>query len=1318
MGKSCVLIPTVKVGNQEVDSRLFKDLLSLTGNRETAKYIYGLTLVPEFSSLFEGASKDENGEYTIESVDKILNIKDLVNGKVSHLIDKKELGAVDNNGNNIIYSNPQEAINKVLSFNSSNENSVANVVKVPEGYIITVEDKTIENIDIPSKIKFNNALNNKLLSITRRLGFDVSVENTELYHGIFDPTNAETTAEGFKTVIRIAKGQLGEDSFPEEFSHMMIAGLQKEPLVQRLMNSISSDIIQEVLGDSYNHYYKKYNGNEYLLKQEAAGKLLQQHIINSEKKEGLLSRIWNWIKNKFKSLTTDEIDNSIQELNREFSELASKILDESILDFVDTNAIIESSTLYNLNTSTDKMQELAEEALRIASKKLEIIRSRTKNGKYSNEDILSIKNLQSLIERKKYAKSCLAFLKDSLAQIEQLEDSIVKLNSRKAVTALDKIRKMSFILRSIKEFSTGYSPIIAKLIAVENMQKRGEVSLSETDASEISALALQISGTLNVIESNYKDLRFQTVLEFLRLYVGDDKLLKVGSNEKDAMSLEELLKMANKDIGGIDRWVSSMSDASDPLLSIIDKVVKVTKANRDSLINDISTDIRAAHVKLINAGYSAEFMYERDSKGKITGRIISDYDFERFNKEREEYKKELKKQGLPHYIIKSKLEAWERKHTEPVAIDEDGTRVERLPIYKKDTLSKLSPAQREYYDNMIKAKALLESLIPSRYSNLYNAVQIRSDVLTSVVSDKMNPKEASKAVISSMKDRFIRRSDDTDFGDSTVNKILDFSGKPVERIPIYYTHKLEDMSRLSLDFTGSMLAYTSMAVNYNEMNKVVDALELTRDLVKDREVQQYSGNNKLTEAFKVLHKEFTRDYTKKGAESNIGSRIDDYYESVIYSKAKKDEGTLAGNIDTAKTMDTLKSYTGVMGLGLNLFSALSNVTMGKMQLFIESVGSEYFSLKDSIKGAKNYWTLLPEYLGEIGSSRKKSKLALLMDKFDALEEFYNNQKQQGNFKGPLAKIIGNTNWYILNSLGEHYLHCRTMFAILHSEKVKYGNQEIDLIDAFEIEEIKDGNKVIGAKLKIKDGVTDKNGNPIDNSYINNVKLKIGKVNQALNGAFNDDDKGSIHRYSLGRLAMQFRQWMPAHYSRRFAKKYYDAILEQQREGYYRTFGRFSLGLIKDLARAKFEIGTHWDQLTNHEKANIRRSLSEIALLMLINIALSLTGPEKDKKGEWGKRLFIYNLKRAKLELGASVPISTDILDNAMTILQSPSASIKTVNNIFDLLEFQNMTHELQSGRYKGWSEYERDLVEIIPIYNKIVNIQGLATEDYMFKIFD
>lgn len=1321
MNNSCIVIPTVKVGNQNKESKLFKGLLSQTRSRETTKYIYEFTKVPEIQEYFDNAQRDENNEITLTALNKLINIDKITksNGLFSQ---KLNIGAINEKGDVIYYKTFSEIFNRVTEFNSQNPQLVAGIHRTPKGYTISLERKNIDNSDEPNKLLFNNALNNQLLSILRRLGFDVKVDGSLLYDGIFDPEHAEINKDNLITAIRISEGQRGQDAFPEEFCHLVIAGLNNHSLVRRLLDILSNEEIQkQYLGKDYEHYYNKYKGNKELMAQEAAAKALVTYIQNPSKDIPLLERLWNFIKTLFRRVSETEVEKAITVANKGFAKLSTQIMNESILDELDKKEILDSKPLYKLNKDIDKMQNLAEEALEVASKRLAIIQRRTKGSAYSKDDIISIKNLKSLIERKKYAKSYLAFLNDSLIQIEELQNELNKLYKKdiRKDNDLTKIRRIAFILRNIKEFIDGYEPIIKQMMQLKQLQEQGEIDIDEEDAVAISEKALNIFSNINNINLNYKELRYNLVFNFLKIYWGEDKIVEIGKNKGDIITLDMIMSMANKDIGGVDRWLSSLGDASDPLLSLIDKIVKNTKSKRDALLEDITADIRRIHQDYVESTGSNDtsFMFERDSEGNLTGRLISDYDFERFNKEREAEYNRLRELNLKPYQIKARIEAWERRHTQEIVIDAESGRTELVPIYTKDNLSKLTKEQRDYYDSMMEAKAAMESLLPKGYARLYNAIYVRSGLIPSL-TESNNTKEAVKQIIGNIKDSFIRRSDDTEFGEE-AGVLLNFSGKPVDRVPIYYTTPLENMNRLSQDFTSSIMSYAGMSINYSEMNKVVDVLELTRDLTKDRKVEQMSGDKKLMETFKIMGNKFKKTYVKTGAESNIGSRIDDYYDTVIYNKLKRDEGSIASTgIDKAKTLDKIKEYSGVIGLGLNIFSAINNITQGKLQMFIEAVGGEYFNYKNLAVGTKNYWKYLPEYMGEIASNKKTNIMALLIDKFDALEEFYNSIGRD-TYKGPLKKIFGETSLFLLNNMGEHYLHTRTLFTMLDTYKVMYKGKEISLFDAFEVEKFtNEQGKVLTAKLKLKDGVKNKDGSDVTEQDLIDLKLKIGKINQSMNGAFNDADKGSIHRYALGRLAMQFRQWMPAHYNRRFAGTYYDAIMDQQREGFYRTLYNFTLNLMKDLVNAKFQIATRFNELNSHQKANIKRALTEISLFYCLALFISFMGTEKDRKGVWEERMLSYNLKRMKLETGASMPLSPDFFDNLFTIMQSPAAAIKPINNLLDLLQFQNMFVEIQSGRYKGYSRYEKDLIEVVPVYGKIRNVLDIADEDYMFTIYN
>lgn len=1347
MKTPCVITPTIKVNNQEVVSKLFNELVDYTGNIREAQNIWSLAQTKTFRESVPNLEYDINGEPTIESLTKVLDIKGYLNGGISLKGLKKEAGAINKNGDTIKYTNSEKAINNASNFNKDNPKYVASVQETDGKYTIEVGEKTIENSDVPQKLIFNNSLNNKLLGILRSVGFDVSIKENLQYAGIFNPLEAVTTAEGLRTIIQIAKGERGEKAFPEEFAHAMIAGLGNHALVKRLMDTLSMPVIEKVLGDQFEAYNKKYKGNQEMLRKEAAGKILQKHIVGEAvepQQRSLISRIWNWIKSQLGLINESLINEAINEANKEAGELAQFIMSDNIESAIDTDLILNEKELYNLEEETSSMEKMTNEALELLSKRLKILAARSKSGKYNKDDVLAIRKLQDLIERKKYSKGCILFLQEVYSQIDDLQKRLKSLKNTdtRSNFSLSKIRSVSSVLRQIKEFSEAYEPIVNRLMTLPSMREDNEVEITEEDAETISDLASNVTKIINNINRNYKKMQFDTIYNYLKRFWSGDQQVSVDKNksitikERDkegnivekqikTISLAMILKMAYKDINGVDTWISSMSDASDPLLALVAKAVKTSHVKRDNVLNEILSGVRAAHRKLKDAGYtSTDFMYERDSKGNLTGRIISEIDYDKFNRDRNAYIKSLQDQGLKKYQIKSKVEVWERTHMENNKVEgSTSERTEMRPaksLYgKPGALSHLSSAQREYYNVMMKVKTMLEDNLPQMYTNTFRAVQISKDMTEAVTDNLGNPKKAVELILNRAKSKFIRRVDDSEFGEDVKDSekgtiLLDFAGNPIDKLPIYYTSPLENPKMLSTDFTASILAYASMAVNYGEMSKVIDVLELTRDLIKNREVQQLSGDKALVESFKAVHKKFNKAYTKPGRDTNIGKRIDEYYASVIYGKTKKDEGSvnvLGKQVDVAKTLDTFKSYTGAVGLGLNLFSSISNVTVGKMQIFIEAVGGEYFGIKDSIVSKKNYWKDLPEYLGELNDSQKKSKMALLIDKFDALEEFNSKLSTEGYYRGGLSKIFGNTSLYILNNLGEHYLHTRTMLAMLNHYKVKLGNKEMSLYDAMEVVKNEDGEY----SIKVRDGVTKIDGSAITEEDLDTLKMQIGRVNQSLNGAFNEDDKGAIHRHALGRLAMQFRQWMPAHYYRRFAKSYNDPILNQNREGYYRTLGRFTLDLMKDIKNAKFQLATRWGSLSKHEQANLRRAGAEITMFLVLAGLIAMMGPAKDKKGIWYDRWILYNLKKMKLEAGASMPLTPDFLDNIWTILKSPAPAIKSFNNITDLLKFINIFNEIESGRYKGWSVYEKDITEVIPIYGQIRKVVDLPTEDYMFN---
>lgn len=1401
MARTCVMVPQIKnAQGQMVESKLFRELTSFTQDRTSAVKLWGFTKMKFFQESFPDIEKDENGEPTIEALNKVFDITKLLENTTDLSAENKELRATKD-GNPVLYDNIYSLIPRVTEFNNTHESTIATIVRRGDQYMIQVSHKNADSQYEHNKFLFNQDLNNKLLGLVRQLGFDVSVDSHLETNGVFDPIDAMTTAKGLKTIIKISTGIEAEESFPEEFSHMMIEGLHANSLVQRALNLLNNDeLVQAVLGDSYDWYSDKYHGNKDMLKKEAAGHLLASYIknqsMNSEdaiSARPLMERIWNDIKSRFSTISEQNIDQLIAEANDTFAQLANAVQSEDILEEVDKEAIEKASTFYSsvlhVEDKTNKLESLAKKGLELSYKRYRILISRMKNNKDLKADVEAIHQIRDLIKQQEYASSCYAFLSSVERQLSELAEDMKKLSDPKAYRRDSKLSKMSRkaqFLRKVQEFSSAYEGIVKDLKHLKEMKEDGLVDLLDDDISEMRDLAIQVDDLMESLHTHYTEKRAELVTEFLSLYYTDSEIT-MGENKGQILSMEIMLKHAFKDISFVNKVINSLSDCGDPLLGVIDKAVKVTHKTRDRRISEALLDIRAAHQKLISSGNSTAFMNEVKN-GHKTGRLICSIkeldkngnptgeryslDFDRYTKERKEFIESVKAENLHWKKSKEKIKAWDKEHSEKVLIHEGTDRVEIRPSrkYYKLPAPKLNAAQQEYYDTMMEIKNELDSFLPERKTKTFNSIYVRKDTWESITSSIDDPSKVFGILSNKLKNEFLTSVDDLEYGDrsdiyggleeddvQTIRGIkteLGLDNEMIQRLPIFYTTPLDDADMISDDFTSSMVAYTAMAVNYDEMNKVIDALELTRDLVMDRPVIQTSGDLIKVDQMQVGKELIQEIATTPGRNTNIGERLNQYFDMVVYGHMKG-EPTIWSfefnekdvNIDVSKMLDNLKAYTGALGLGLNPFSGISNITVGKMQHIIDGFAGEYFNLKDLAKATTLFYKYLLPYINDIGSAQKTSFLSLLIDKYDILGDFHDKLKREGYYDSKTGKIIGNANIFIMQNIGEIYLHVIPVLAMLGNHKkysfIKNGDKSkvYSLLEVLEEsqKEFKDSSgNLIGKKLlstgarasdvsdpeeiinELRDaGYTLVDGSTYTTEMDIDNQLFMGKVNKLFNGSFEDVDKGVVHKNAVTRLMMQFRQWMPEHYNRRYQKALYDAELNEWREGFYRTTGRFIFDCLKDVARFKFEVATRWNSLNDKEKANIKRAIAEVGMYIALGQLIGIFAGWRDKNSSYWKRMFVYQMHRMKMETAAScIFMPKAFIDNAITLLNSPAASIASIQHIEDGLSFWNINKEIQSGRFEGWSVWERDVVRACPIVNQWWKGKHFANDNFMFNMFD
>lgn len=1337
MARNCAIIPQVRNNKgQVVDSKLFKGLLAYTGNnRSEATRLYLITKSSEFIKNWNPRlTLDENNEPTLRSLLQKTNISDVIpESKVLERLNR-EIGyykrGMDrpalwvNNDENY-----QKLLQKAISFNQTSDfrdDYVAKITKTqdtesPRIFIgVKVEKRNRLNSIDADKMAYNANLNNRLRDILAANGIAVGaltdLEKRMGINGVTDFDVARTAANGMIEMIRLANGIEGEKALPEEFAHFAIEAMGESPLINRLINNLSSSgLIGEILGDEYETYDTLYKGDTVKLAKEAAGKLLAKHLLKSEPIEqkpykNLLERVISAIKSFFKTMNASQIQKAMYEADKDFGRLARDILNGRMDEEINVENINSSGLFYQTNERVQRDRKLLQDIMNNELKRLKIYEKRNPNSQFSANQRLLIDRLELELADNNEVEGIYAFLDNALEELQKVSNRLEVLRNTPATN----VNERASVLRDVRNYMYSYKNIIGDIRkALVDEERYTDNRYGQRVRVALDNASILI-GDLFV---KYNDVSMPLFVDFIKPFVGENIMIPFGKFKGKVIKAEDLVKMADEDISFFDRWLDSMADSSDYMLKVMDQAVKKSKEQARLRTIDVMKQLQAATIKLEKTGIkNTDWMFERDSKGNLSGNYISEINQALFKEKVREMFKSLNEKygknpvGEDAEKYKKERQAWFDTNMEIV----NGKKVPKMSIYGNKQYQRLNAAQKEYYDTVMNIKSQLDSYLPEKYTTLTNAVKIRKDLLERVKSSD-GVKSGVKQIWEGIKDEFVRRTDDADFGDRATVK--DFEGNEVQTLPIYFTKMKEGESAndLSTDIVSTLTAYAAMANDFDEMNKVIDVLELGRDLLRERQVTQTQGGKPLVEKFKAVGRKVEGKLTKEGEATRFIQRLNDFFEMQVYGRYMADEGTFGKtNIDKGKVANFVNRVTSMNNLALNVLSGISNVATGTVMMRIESFAGEFYNEKNTITADRVYGQSLPEYLAEIGSRVKTSKLALWDELFNVMQE-YEQDAREVNFdrKSWFSRMFSTSTLFFMNNAGEHWMQNRTSLALADAYKMKAPNGKIvSLWDAMEVVPIDKNNKKAGAKLQLKQGYTKADGSAFTQDDIIKFSRKSAAINQRMHGIYNKADRSAVQRLAIGRMGMMFRKWIKPSLNRRFKSATYNYDLDTWTEGYYRTSGRFLLQLARDLRETQFNLAARWDELTPTEKANIKRALTETGHFLAVMAIIGLIEWSDDKDRPWLVRMAEYQARRLYSELGTMIP-GKSMITEGLRIIKSPAAGINTIEDMLDLTKLLNPWNymdELQSGRYEGHSTAYKSFFEspIIPMNRTIY--RGLHPE--------
>lgn len=633
-------------------------------------------------------------------------------------------------------------------------------------------------------------------------------------------------------------------------------------------------------------------------------------------------------------------------------------------------------------------------------------------------------------------------------------------------------------------------------------------------------------------------------------------------------------------------------------------------------------------------------------------------------------------------------------------------------------------AKLEYLNKIYELKDKFMKYLPTKDRHRTLAPQLRKDWMESIgtVLSKGGFKDAYNEFVARVKDTLILNEQDVNEYGDLGGVLKDPLGNEVDFIPVQYVKRLtkkitdengeevtvDDMEDLSWDLTTGMGLMIEMAHNFKQMNEISGVMSLTDEVLSNRAVSTDRGVikrmvSKKLEGFDEFISDEKAHTKEKGGLAY--RRFNEYLQMVFYGKMKAEEKWANKiGINGGKLIDTFNKYVAIQNLALNIYAGLANPILGNALIGQEVFARQFLDKENVMYAMLEYSKGLPSVLRDLGNLNSTSKMRLFGERNDLMQDFKEKLHGLDAERSKVGRAINTNSFFFISKAGEHQMRFVTALAMADRIKVKDKNgNEINYYDAFE---------VVDNTLKLKDGVTDLDGNKITRDFEKRFMLKVSRLNQKLHGIYNDIDRNVMQRHALGRMVMMFRKWMKPGWNRRFDHRRYDYQLETEDEGYYFTFMKFMQSLVYSRGQFMISLKTAMKEVEQDpiKLANMKRMIVEIeyvlALFALSTTIATLQSNDDDDFAQWALNMSAYQLRRFNSEL-AFYRNPNELL----RLAQSPAAGINQMQDLFNVFLSIDARGYLANGehffrKYKGGKNKDQTYFRVwlertIPLYDSL-----------------
>ena len=615
------------------------------------------------------------------------------------------------------------------------------------------------------------------------------------------------------------------------------------------------------------------------------------------------------------------------------------------------------------------------------------------------------------------------------------------------------------------------------------------------------------------------------------------------------------------------------------------------------------------------------------------------------------------------------------------------------------------PRLKRYYDFLIKSMNNAHDTIgPNRsYKNKWDKYSYVLPSIRKEVLDRGVEQGYFKTGKDLLKESTTIQETDDDFG--VYN---DLSGELVKQVPVYYTN-LVDAKDVSKDLASSVYRFSNMAFKYKAKSKIVGEVLLFRQVMEQRGTLEVSSSG-MEQVNKVAEQLGIKLPVLKKGESYTFKHINEWIDTVMFGQEElKQEFNLFGkNLSATKLAGAVNKFTALNNLSFNLLQATNQYVMDNMSMLQEGIAGQFMTKKD-LAWAKGKAYSEGMGMKDIGEFMPNTKLGKAMEFFDALVEV--TDREGNRLVGNKArKALESGNLMVLQQAVEYQLSATRMLALMKNLegklKDKNGNviqrngKNANLYDLLLIDE--KGRMSLDPELSE------------DSFDRNDFIFLLRGLGRRTNQIKGKSDHGMINRTWYGKMISLFRSWVAPGIRRRYGHGGFtgstihtDQELGSTTQGYYISFAN----MVTESIGNKSAPWVTYDHMTEMEKQNIKRALTEIAALGATIILIGAIGNLDDDEETWVSNFVLYQATRYQMEILQWTPVVGT--KEAFRIMRSPTATARPIEDgieIFEQILFQELPYlfgigdekdifyQRRTGRYeKGDRKIKKKIYDLIPV---------------------